>query len=122
MQRQKAKKIAHVKKLTRKEKKRQKHKFKIGKFKFDYNKRELTLGKQTQRISSRESDLLRLLCMNKNDVLDRSTALKAVWGDDSYFNSRTMDVFITKLRKYFKDDPKVEIRNEHSKGFSLRLN
>ena len=63
--------------------------------------------------------MLRLLCITQNDVLDRSYALKVVWGDDNYFNSRSMDVYITKLRKHFKEDDSIEIINVHGKGFRL---
>jgi len=63
--------------------------------------------------------LLRLLCDNLNEVLDRSVALNKIWNDDSYFNARSMDVYITKLRKFLKDDPEVELINVHGVGFKL---
>lgn len=72
-----------------------------------------------RKLTTKENELLRLLCMNRNEVLDRSAALIAVWGDDSYFNGRSMDVYIAKLRKYLRDDPGVEIINVHGKGFRL---
>jgi len=72
-----------------------------------------------RKLTTKENELLRLLCMNRNEVLDRSAALIAVWGDDSYFNGRSMDVYIAKLRKYLRDDPSVEIINVHGKGFRL---
>ena len=72
-----------------------------------------------QKLTTKESDLLKLLCANKNTVLDRNFALKTIWVDDNYFNARSMDVYIAKLRKYLKDDPKVQIINVHGKGFKL---
>jgi DNA-binding response OmpR family regulator len=63
--------------------------------------------------------LLKLLCQKKNDVLERTFALKAIWGDDSYYNSRSMDVYIAKLRKYLKADENVELINVHGQGFKL---
>ena len=72
-----------------------------------------------RKLTTKESELLRLLCTNRNDVLERSAALIEVWGNDSYFNGRSMDVYIAKLRKYLRDDPAVEIINVHGKGFRL---
>jgi two-component system OmpR family response regulator len=96
--------------------------FEIGKYKFDYENQTLALGKKEQGLTTKEAELLRLLCLHKNDVLDRNFALNAIWKDDNYFNSRSMDVFVTRLRKYLKDDPKVEIINIHGKGFKLLVN
>lgn len=93
----------------------------IGKFTFDYNKQTLVIGSESQKLTSKENDLLRLLAININDVLDRNIALIKIWGDDSYFNSRSMDVYITKLRKYLKGDEQVEIVNIHGKGFKLMV-
>ncbi|MFQ5334698.1 MAG: response regulator transcription factor [Flavobacteriales bacterium] len=93
--------------------------FRIGKYVFDYRRQELSIGKKSRRLSTRESELLRLLCLNKNEVLERAYALKAVWGDDSYFNSRSMVVFMSILRKYLKEDASIEIANVHGKGFRL---
>ncbi len=93
--------------------------FKIGKLTFDYNRQVLTLGKKEQKMTSKEAALLRMLCRNKNTVLDRSEALLNVWGNDSYFNARSMDVYMTKLRKYLKQDPNIQIINIHGKGFKL---
>lgn len=93
--------------------------FKIGNFDFDFTYRELKHGKESKRITSREADLLRLLCLHQNQILKREDALKQIWGDDSYFNARSMDVFITKLRKYLKEDPKIEIMNVHGTGYKL---
>ncbi len=93
--------------------------FKFGGFVFDYNRQLLSARKGDQKLTSKEADLLKLLCQNMNNVLDRSVALNKIWYDDSYFNARSMDVYITKLRKYLKDDPKVELINVHGVGFKL---
>jgi len=95
------------------------HIFKFGKYTFDYNKQLLTIKDKPQKLTSKEADLLKLLCKNMNEVLDRSVALNKIWFDDSYFNARSMDVYITKLRKYLKEDPNVELINVHGVGFKL---
>lgn len=98
----------------------QQKEFSIGKFTFHAEKRMLkSEGEEDQKLTSKESELLRLLCLNKNKVMDRTVALKAIWNDDSYFNSRSMDVYITKLRKYLKSDSAIEILNVHGQGFRL---
>ncbi|MGC9341585.1 MAG: response regulator transcription factor [Bacteroidales bacterium] len=91
----------------------------IGDYKFDTQKQILTINDQSQKLTTKETDLLRLLCNNMNRVLERNFALKAIWIDDNYFNARSMDVYITKLRKYLKSDPKVQIINVHGKGYKL---
>lgn len=96
--------------------------FKVGNYNFNSEKQILQLGANEQKLTTKESQLLRLLCVHKNDVLDRSFALKSIWQDDNYFNGRSMDVYIAKLRKYLKDDSKVEIINIHGKGFKLLVN
>jgi DNA-binding response OmpR family regulator len=93
--------------------------FKIGKFQFDVTKQMLSFGETARRLTTKESELLKYLCLNKNAVLDRNFALRTIWIDDSYFNARSMDVYITKLRKYLSDDPNVEIINVRGKGFKL---
>lgn len=93
--------------------------FDIGDLKFDYDRRILSGSGDNQKLTSKEADLLKLLCENSNDVLERSVALNKIWKDDSYFNARSMDVYITKLRKYLKADPKLEIVNMHGRGFKL---
>lgn len=93
--------------------------FNIGKYTFDYTKQTLEFEGNTQRLTSRESDLLKLLCISKNDILDRSFALKKIWLDDSYFNARSMDVYVAKLRKYLSGDPNISIMNVHGIGFKL---
>ncbi len=96
--------------------------FILGQFTFDYNRQILTLKKVEQKLTSKESELLKMLCENANEVLDRSIALNKIWFDDSYFNARSMDVYITKLRKYLKGDPNVELMNVHGVGFKLVVN
>ena len=93
--------------------------FKIGKYLFDSKLREIRLEGERQLISPKESALLKLLCEHKNELLPREIALKRIWGDNGYFTTRSMDVFITKLRKYLKEDPSIEIRNIHGSGFIL---
>lgn len=93
--------------------------YNIGKYVFDTKKQTLQIGDNTIRLTTKESELLKLLCNNQNKILDRNFALKTIWLDDNYFNARSMDVYITKLRKYLKEDDSVEIINVHGKGFKL---
>ncbi|HHU01419.1 response regulator transcription factor [Xiashengella succiniciproducens] len=93
--------------------------FQIGRFRFDTHKQQLIDGDQIVKLTTKESELLKLLCNNANKVLERNFALKTIWVDDNYFNARSMDVYITKLRKHLKDDPSVEILNVHGKGYKL---
>ena len=97
-------------------------KFKIGKFLFNSKLRILSLETNQFNLSPKENELLRLLIININDLLSREIALNKIWRDDSYFASRSMDVYITKLRKYLSLDPKVEILNIHGEGFRLVVN
>ncbi|MCB9168895.1 MAG: response regulator transcription factor [Flavobacteriales bacterium] len=91
----------------------------IGGFEFDVRKQLLRRDDEERRLTTKESELLRLLCQNKNGLMERRSALREIWGDDNYFNGRSMDVYIAKLRKYLKDDPNVEIINIHGQGFRL---
>ncbi|WP_026473856.1 response regulator transcription factor RprY [Alkaliflexus imshenetskii] len=93
--------------------------FQIGKYKFDTQKQQLIDGDKIVKLTTKESELLKLLCNNANKVLERNFALKTIWVDDNYFNARSMDVYITKLRKHLKDEPSVEILNVHGKGYKL---
>lgn len=93
--------------------------FRFGTFTFDYNRQLLDISGQQQKLTSKEAELLKLLCENMNNTLDRTIALNKIWFDDSYFNARSMDVYITKLRKYLKGDPAVELINVHGVGFKL---
>jgi DNA-binding response OmpR family regulator len=95
--------------------------FQLGKFKFDTQKQQLIDGDKVVKLTTKESELLKLLCNNANKVLERNFALKTIWVDDNYFNARSMDVYITKLRKHLKDEPAVEIINVHGKGYKLVL-
>lgn len=96
--------------------------YRLGNFEFDYNRQILKSKNEEQKLTSKESELLKLLCENINQVLDRSIALKKIWLDDSYFNARSMDVYITKLRKYLRSDPTIELLNVHGIGFKLVVN
>jgi len=93
--------------------------YKLGIYTFDSRKQILTGGEEEVKLTTKEAELLKLLCNNANKVLERNFALKTIWIDDNYFNARSMDVYITKLRKHLKDDPKVEIINVHGKGYKL---
>ena len=95
--------------------------FTIGSYEFDSKLRSISRNDEKQKLSPKEADLLKLLCQNKNELLSRETALNKIWGEDGYFTARSMDVFITKLRKYLKDDPNVEIKNIHGSGFLLEV-
>ncbi len=96
--------------------------YQLGNFVFDYNRQLLTIDETEQKLTSKEAELLKLLCEYLNQVLDRSEALNKIWYDDSYFNARSMDVYVTKLRKYLKPDPNVELLNVHGVGFKLVVN
>lgn len=93
--------------------------YKIGKYTFDTQKQTLTCDGVTQKLTTKESELLSLLCMHINEILERNYALKSIWIDDNYFNARSMDVYITKLRKLLRNDPQIEIINIHGKGYKL---
>ena len=93
--------------------------YKIGRFMFDTQKQLLAIDGQNIKLTTKESELLSLLCAHKNDVLQRDFALKTVWSDDNYFNARSMDVYITKLRKHLRVDDTIEIINIHGKGYKL---
>jgi len=91
----------------------------LGKYTFDVQKQVLQCNDISYKLTTKESELLKLLCDNANKILERNFALKSIWEDDNYFNARSMDVYITKLRKYLKDEPAVEILNVHGRGFKL---
>jgi DNA-binding response OmpR family regulator len=93
--------------------------FKIGNLVFDFNYQTLKSVAGEIKLTTKEANLLRLLCQNKNLTLNRSAALKMIWGDDSYFNARSMDVYIAKLRKYLKNDDHLNILTIHGEGFKL---
>jgi len=93
--------------------------FDLGKYHFNPRLRELTVNGKTQTLSPKENELLKMMSEYKNDLLPRETALKKIWGSDTYFNGRSMDVYIAKLRKYLKEDENIEIVNIHGNGFRL---
>ena len=93
--------------------------FKLGRFTFDARKQTLSNANDSTKLTTKESELLRLLCVNANKVLERNYALKTIWVDDNYFNARSMDVYITKLRKHLKEEEGIEIINIHGKGYKL---
>lgn len=93
--------------------------FRIGRFVFDARKQLLTIGEKQTKLTTKENELLALLCAHSNEILQRDFALKTIWIDDNYFNARSMDVYITKLRKHLKDDDQIEIINIHGKGYKL---
>ncbi len=93
--------------------------YQLGSFSFNAPRHELVKGDEVHKLTSKESDLLLMLCENMGNTLERSKALQQIWNEDSYLNARSMDVYITKLRKYFKDDPNVDIQNVHGVGFKL---
>jgi len=104
------------------EKEAETREFNIGGVNFDADYRKLTFPDNTViQLSPKESDLLRMLCEEKNKILPREKALKTIWGDNNYFTTRSMDVYITKLRKYFKKVPGVAIVNIHGSGYQLRI-
>jgi len=104
---------------TRGKKNKESTVYRIGKFTFDTQKQLLCLGDDQRKLTTKENELLALLCSHANEILQRDFALKTIWIDDNYFNARSMDVYITKLRKHLKDDPQIEIINIHGKGYKL---
>ena len=93
--------------------------YKIGRCTFDTQKQLLSIGDKQTKLTTKENELLALLCAHSNEILQRDYALKTIWIDDNYFNARSMDVYITKLRKHLKDDDQIEIINIHGRGYKL---
>ncbi len=93
--------------------------FRLGNFTFDTQKQTLMIGDKSTKLTTKESELLTLLCNHANEILERNYALKTIWIDDNYFNARSMDVYITKLRKLLREDPSIESINIHGKGYKL---
>lgn len=93
--------------------------FSVGKIKYEPEIRLLHLKDEVKKLTTKENQLLHLLVKNQNEILDRQATLRAIWGDDNYFNGRSMDVYIAKLRKLLKEDESIEILNVHGKGFKL---
>lgn len=93
--------------------------YEIGRFIFNAKLRTLTIGNDEKKLSPKEGQLLELLALNPNALISREMALKKIWGTDDYFTARSMDVYITKLRKFLSDDPHLNIKNIHGAGFQL---
>jgi len=93
--------------------------FDLGRYHFNPRLRELSIDGKMNTLSPKENELLKMMCEYKNDLLPREIALKKIWGSDTYFNGRSMDVYIAKLRKYLKEDSTIEIVNIHGNGFRL---
>jgi len=93
--------------------------YNIGSYTFDPLKQLLTIRERIIKLTTKESELLELLCQHGNEILERNFALKSIWIDDNYFNARSMDVYITRLRKYLIEDPAVKILNVHGRGYKL---
>ncbi len=93
--------------------------FTIGKYQFDFIRQTLKTDDFEQKLTAREADLLKLLCNHTNQILDRKVALELIWGEDNYFHSRSMDVYISKLRKYLAEDSRIELMNIHGVGFKF---
>ena len=111
--------IEAILRRVRGKKNREKNFYKIGSFTFDTQKQILARGEEQTKLTTKESELLSLICAHANEILQSDYALKTIWIDDNYFNARSMDVYITKLRKHLKDDADVEIINIHGKGYKL---
>lgn len=95
--------------------------FSIGQYYFDYNRQELTYQCQTRRITEKENEVLRLLCLNKNQILKREEAVEQIYGKWDYFLGRSFDVFISRIRKLLKNDPNIQIENVFKVGFILSI-
>ena len=95
--------------------------YKVGCFLFDYPHYLLKNDEEERKLTFKEAELLRLLLLHQNQILDRELALDHIWGEASYFTSRSMDVYISKLRKYLKDDPRIDIANIHGRGFKFTI-
>ncbi len=113
--------LKRVNNSEKSEEEKQSH-FKVGRYEFDYTNQMISIGDAHQKLSTKEAELLRLLCIRKNEVLTREEALLNIWHDDNYFNGRSMDVFLSKIRKYLRDDTNVEIINVHGRGYKLLVN
>ncbi len=95
--------------------------FEIGKYTYDYSNFNLNIGDQAKTLTKKEAEILKLLCQHQDRVLQRELVANMVWGNDDYFVGRSLDVFITKLRKYLKEDPSIKITNVHGVGFKLEI-
>ncbi|HTA27576.1 MAG TPA: response regulator transcription factor [Bacteroidia bacterium] len=95
--------------------------FQLGKYEFNFGNLTLAIGKQKEILTMKEAELLRYFCQNKDKILKREDILRAVWGDDDYFMGRSLDVFISRLRKFLQKDSHIQIENIHSVGFRLTV-
>lgn len=95
--------------------------YRVGSYVYDDRTRMLTHGDTERKLTTKEAELFKMLAHHKNKLLEREIALKSIWGNDSYFTGRSMDVYITKLRKYLAEDPRIQITNIHGKGFKLQV-
>ena len=111
--------IEAILRRTKGKKSRESTVYRLGQFTFDTQKQLIQIGEKQTKLTTKENELLALLCSHSNEILQRDFALKTIWIDDNYFNARSMDVYITKLRKHLKDDPQIEIINIHGKGYKL---
>lgn len=110
---------AILKRSNRNEKDEEQNEFNIGQFNFNYVFQTLNIKGEEHKLTSKEAELMKILCQAKNGLVLREVALRKIWGEDTYFNGRSMDVFISKLRKILSPDEAVEIMNVHGKGFKL---
>lgn len=113
------KRVEAIMRRVRGKKNRESSMYKIGRFTFDTQKQLLVIGDKQTKLTTKENELLALLCSHANEILKRNDALRTIWIDDNYFNARSMDVYITKLRKLLKDDDQIEIINIHGQGYKL---
>ena len=117
--------LARIKAIQRRyhpEEKKEVKTYLFGKFRFNVQKQLLSIGDKTTKLTTNEADLLTFLCQHANITIDRMHALQIIWKSDNYFNARSMDVYITKLRKLLQDDPTIRIINIHGKGYKLSTN
>lgn len=110
---------AIMRRLEPQDEKAESEDFMIGSIRYEPESRLLHLKNEVRKLTTKENQLLLLLVKNESDILDRQATLRAIWGDDNYFNGRSMDVYIAKLRKILKEDERIEIMNVHGKGFKL---
>ena len=113
------KRVEAILRRVRGKKNRERTMYKIGRFTFDTQKQLLTIDGKSTKLTTKENELLALLCSHANEILKRNDALRTIWIDDNYFNARSMDVYITKLRKHLKADDQIEIINIHGQGYKL---
>jgi DNA-binding response OmpR family regulator len=114
--------VEAIKKRTYGKKKESLKRFQLGKYDLDFEKRTMSINSELKTLSSKEASMLKIFCENVNQSVNREEILISVWGQNTYYNSRSMDVYISKLRKYFSSDERIKILNEHGVGFKLIYN